>query len=111
LEIEIDEHSTLPEEAARRFALYSRSKRAVRQITSRIADVRPELEILNSQSEALEKIIAERDEAGIEKFTAKKSAPIVRGSKIEKRFPARVVIFLQMGLKFWWAGRRATMTI
>src|SRR5882762_9203828 len=87
LEIEIDEHSTLPEEAARRFALYSRSKRAVRQITSRIAAIRPELDVLNSQSEVLEKIIAERDEAALEKFTAKKSAPIVRGSKTEKKIP------------------------
>jgi len=87
IEIEIDEHSTLPEEAARRFALYSRSKRAVRQITSRIAAIRPELDILNSQSEALEKIIAERDEAAIEKFTAKKSAPTARGSKTEKKIP------------------------
>jgi predicted ribosome quality control (RQC) complex YloA/Tae2 family protein len=89
VEIEIDEHSTLPEEAARRFALYSRSKRAVRQITSRIAAIRPELDILNSQSEALEKIIAERDEAALESFTAKKSAPTARGSKqkTEKKIP------------------------
>jgi predicted ribosome quality control (RQC) complex YloA/Tae2 family protein len=87
LEIEIDEHSTLPEEAERRFALYSRSKRAVRQITSRIAAIRPDLDELNSQSEALEKIIAERDEAALEKFTAKKSAPIGRGSKTEKKIP------------------------
>ncbi|HMG73215.1 MAG TPA: NFACT family protein [Pyrinomonadaceae bacterium] len=89
VEIEIDEHSTLPEEAARRFALYSRSKRAVRQITSRIAAIRPELDILNLQSEALEKMIAERDEAAFEKFTAKKSAPTARGSKqkAEKKIP------------------------
>jgi predicted ribosome quality control (RQC) complex YloA/Tae2 family protein len=87
VEIEIDEHSTLPEEAARRFALYSRSKRAARQITSRIATIRPELDVLSSQSEALEKIIAERDEAALEKFTAKKSVPTTRGSKTEKKIP------------------------
>ena len=86
-EIEIDEHSTLPEEAARRFALYSRSKRAVRQINSRIAAIRPELDALNSQSEALEKIIAEQDEAALDKLTAKKSAPTTRGSKAEKKIP------------------------
>jgi predicted ribosome quality control (RQC) complex YloA/Tae2 family protein len=45
------------------------------------------LEILNSQSEALEKIIAERDEAALEKFTAKKSVPTARGSKTEKKIP------------------------
>jgi predicted ribosome quality control (RQC) complex YloA/Tae2 family protein len=89
LEIEIDEHSTLPEEAERRFALYSRSKRAVKQITSRLAAVRTELDALNSESDALEKILDERDEPALEKFTAKKSslpAP-ARGSKAEKKIP------------------------
>ena len=89
VEIEIDEHSTLTQEAERRFALYSRSKRAIKQITSRLATVRTELDALNSESEALEKIIAERDEAALEKLTAKNSslpAP-ARGSKTEKKIP------------------------
>src|SRR5207237_2216052 len=34
IEVEIDEQVTLPEEASRRFGLYSRSKRAVSQINS-----------------------------------------------------------------------------
>jgi predicted ribosome quality control (RQC) complex YloA/Tae2 family protein len=89
VEIEIDEHSTLPEEAERRFALYSRSKRAVKQITSRLEIIRTELEAFNSQSEILEKIISERDEAALEKFTEKKSAPSARarGAKAEKKIP------------------------
>jgi predicted ribosome quality control (RQC) complex YloA/Tae2 family protein len=89
VEIEIDEHSTLPEEAERRFALYSRSKRAVRQITSRIVAIRPELDVLSSQCEALKKIIAERDEAALEKFTAKGPVPAARarGSKTDKKVP------------------------
>jgi predicted ribosome quality control (RQC) complex YloA/Tae2 family protein len=74
VEIEIDEQSTLPEEASRRFALYSRSKRAVKQITTRLETVRAQLDALNSRYESLEKIIAERDEAALEKFTAA-SAP------------------------------------
>jgi predicted ribosome quality control (RQC) complex YloA/Tae2 family protein len=89
VEIEIDEHSTLPEEAERRFALYSRSKRAVKQINSRLATTRTEFDLVSSQSEALEKIIAERDEAALEEFTAKQSARPVRarGSKTEKKIP------------------------
>jgi predicted ribosome quality control (RQC) complex YloA/Tae2 family protein len=89
VELEMDQHSTLPEEAERRFALYSRSRRAVRQIASRIAAIGPEMDLLNSQSEALEKIVAERDEAALEKFTARKSAPSAsgRGGKIEKKIP------------------------
>ncbi len=89
VEIEIDEQSTLPEEAERRFALYSRSKRAVKQITSRTAAVRSELDLLDAHHEALERIIAARDEAKLDQFTAKKSAPAARarGSKAEKRIP------------------------
>ncbi len=89
VEIEVEEHSTIPEEAERRFALYSRSKRAVKQITSRLATVRSELDVVGSQSEALERIIVERDEAALEKFTAKKSTPSARarGSKTEKKIP------------------------
>ncbi len=88
VELEIDEHSTLPEEAERQFALYSRSRRAVRQITSRIDAIHPEMALLQSQHEALEIIIAERDEAALEKFTAKKSAPASgRGKKAEKKIP------------------------
>lgn len=74
VEIEIDEQSTLPEEASRRFALYSRSKRAVKQITTRLEAIRAQLGALDSRYESLEEIIAERDEATLEKFTAA-SAP------------------------------------
>jgi predicted ribosome quality control (RQC) complex YloA/Tae2 family protein len=89
VEIEVDQQSTLPEEAERRFALYSRSKRAVKQITSRTAAVQSELDLLDAQHEALEKIIAGRDDAALDQFTAKKSAPVARarGSKSEKKIP------------------------
>ena len=75
IEIEIDEQLTLPEEASRRFALYSRSKRAVKQIDTRITAIQAQLKELNSRQELLEKIIAERDEAALETFTAKRSVP------------------------------------
>jgi predicted ribosome quality control (RQC) complex YloA/Tae2 family protein len=89
VEIELDEHSTLPEEAERRFALYSRSKRAVKQITSRLEAIQTELDAVNAQSRALEKIMVERDEAALLKFTEKKTAPTARarGSKSEKKIP------------------------
>jgi predicted ribosome quality control (RQC) complex YloA/Tae2 family protein len=68
VEIEIDEQSTLQEEASRRFALYSRSKRAVQQITARLRSIRAELEALDTTFAVLEKIIVDRDEAALEKF-------------------------------------------
>jgi len=69
IDLEIDENLTLQEEAARRFALYSRSKRAVKQIGSRIAAVSAEIAKLESQLGALEEIIAARDDASLEVFT------------------------------------------
>lgn len=43
IEIEVDEKLTVPEEASRRFKLYSRSKRARAQIAKRIKEVKAEL--------------------------------------------------------------------
>ncbi len=93
IEIEIDEQTTLPEEAARLFALYSRSKRAVKQITARLETIRVQLEALNSRSESLETIIAGRDEAALEKYVAASAPPAVVGGprgkpgKKEKKIP------------------------
>jgi predicted ribosome quality control (RQC) complex YloA/Tae2 family protein len=93
LEIGLDQQTTLPEEAARRFALYSRSKRAVKQITTRLEMIRVQLEGLTSRSESLEKIIAARDEAALEKFVAASAPPTVVGGsrsktgKKEKKIP------------------------
>ena len=63
LEIQIDERSTLQEEAARRFALYQKSKRAVGQIERRIESVNRELDELLSQQRRLEDAIVSRDTA------------------------------------------------
>jgi predicted ribosome quality control (RQC) complex YloA/Tae2 family protein len=94
IEIEIEEQTTLPEEASRRFALYSRSKRAVAQITNRIAGVQVQLEQLNSQSESLEQVLATHDATALEKFVTTTSAPSVTAGrsggarrKPEKKIP------------------------
>jgi len=49
MEIEIDEKLSIPEEAARRFEKYARSKRARKQIASRIAQVKSELTNLETR--------------------------------------------------------------
>lgn len=54
--IELDESTTLPEEAQRRFAMYQRSKRANAQISSRIVAVKKQLqEFLKEQRELEER--------------------------------------------------------
>ena len=70
IEVEIDEQLTLPEEASRRFGLYSRSKRAVTQINARIEATRAELNNLKSQERTLEEIIEEHDEASLDRFVS-----------------------------------------
>lgn len=81
IEIELDESSSLPEEAARRFALYSRSKRAVTQIRVRIDAVRSRLRDLQSQQESVEKDLAQGQLAA----GSKKSAPTAQAGEIKKQ--------------------------
>jgi predicted ribosome quality control (RQC) complex YloA/Tae2 family protein len=69
IEIEVDENSTLQEEAARRFARYGKAKRAAQEITRRLVELENELESLNAQLSEIERIIAERDEAALESFS------------------------------------------
>lgn len=54
VEIEIDESASLQEEAQRRFAMYSRSKRAIAQINSRMEIVRVQLRDLKAQEKSIE---------------------------------------------------------
>lgn len=54
IEVEIDENRTIPDEAANRFALYSRSKRARVHIANRIRQVKAELADLETKREQLE---------------------------------------------------------
>lgn len=54
IEIELDENLSLQEEAARRFELYSRSKRALGQIELRIGLVKSEIEKLEEKFARLE---------------------------------------------------------
>ena len=81
IEIELDESTSLQEEAARRFALYSRSKRAVTEIQRRIDAVRSHLRELQSQQELLETDLA----GGNLSSASKKSAPAAPASGTKKQ--------------------------
>ena len=61
MEIELGESTSLPEEAQRRFALYQRSKRARRQIASRIVAVEREIDRLQVEQKKLDDQLAESD--------------------------------------------------
>jgi predicted ribosome quality control (RQC) complex YloA/Tae2 family protein len=59
IEVEVDRNLSLQEEAARRFARYSRSKRAITQIQSRIELGQKQLRKLQAEQESLEETIAD----------------------------------------------------
>jgi len=91
IDVEVDENLTLQEEAARRFALYSRSKRAVEHIGSRLEAARSDVAKSEAKLDHLEKIVAERDDAALATFMDSGSARIPStGSskkKEEKKIP------------------------
>jgi predicted ribosome quality control (RQC) complex YloA/Tae2 family protein len=66
--LEIDEHASLQEEAARRFARYTKAKRAAQETAARIETSNAELAALEQRQQALERIIEARDAAALEAF-------------------------------------------
>ena len=68
IELELDENSTLQEEAARRFSRYTKARRAVQEITQRRAALAKEMETLRARESELESIIEARDEEGLDNF-------------------------------------------
>jgi predicted ribosome quality control (RQC) complex YloA/Tae2 family protein len=84
IEVEIDEQLTLPEEASRRFGLYSRSKRAISQINSRLAATHAELNKLKSQERTLEELIEQRDESALDQFGSVRSGTARGPSSVDR---------------------------
>jgi predicted ribosome quality control (RQC) complex YloA/Tae2 family protein len=74
IELEVDENRTLQEEAARRFARYTKAKRAAREISERLEKIEPELAALEAKRAELEGIIAARDETALDAFDGGESA-------------------------------------
>lgn len=85
IEIEVDEKLTLPEEASRRFALYSRSKRAQKQISARLAQAESELSQLQTREKELERIIEARDEAALATVTSSAGPAVASSTPRSKR--------------------------
>jgi predicted ribosome quality control (RQC) complex YloA/Tae2 family protein len=80
IELELDENSSLQDEAARRFARYAKAKRAAQGLAQRLATLEKESEALLTRQDELERIIRARDKAALEGFIgeAKREA---RGAK------------------------------
>lgn len=68
IELEVDENSSLQEEAQRRFALYTKARRASTEIAERLGTIAVELEKLEAQRDELERIISARDSDALDAF-------------------------------------------
>jgi len=72
IEIEVDENATLQEEAAHRFARYTKAKRAIEHTTARLLTIDDELATLTAREAELARIITDRDDAALDLFTGEK---------------------------------------
>ena len=88
IEIEVDENASLQDEAARRFRLYGKAKRARAEIASRMEQIDREIAQLNRRSEEIDRILREKDLTALELFVSAKTAqqrslkePRVRGGR------------------------------
>jgi predicted ribosome quality control (RQC) complex YloA/Tae2 family protein len=89
IELEIDEQATLQEEAARRFARYTKARRAAQEIAQRLEVLDGELTSLRARQHKLEESIAARDEAALEDFgeAGKEKAPTPARRKAAEAVP------------------------
>lgn len=73
IELEIDENRTLQEEAAHRFARYTKARRAAQEIAQRLDELQKELDAIEAQRAELGRIIASRDATALADFDRKEA--------------------------------------
>ena len=81
IELEIDENSSLQDEAARRFRSYTKAKKAREEIAARLMNVEREIEQLEARRQQLDRIIEQRDTAALESFDKAAAPPSPKTSK------------------------------
>jgi predicted ribosome quality control (RQC) complex YloA/Tae2 family protein len=75
IEIELDENTSLQDAAGESFSRYSKSKRAVEEVGTRLIQIDRELEEFEQKKVMLEKAIADRDETALLTFGERKEKP------------------------------------
>lgn len=89
IELEVDENSSLQEEAARRFARYTKARRASREIAERLAVLEKDLKRLEEEREELESRLA-RECQNLNAFGAHSEREAERGALQKKKQPEQV---------------------
>lgn len=74
IEIEVDEKTSLQDEAARRFRLYGKAKRAREEIAERMAQIDREIAQLHGRLDEIDRILREKDLTAFELFVSAKAA-------------------------------------
>ena len=74
IEIEVDENTSLKDEAARRFRLYGKAKRAREEIAERMVQIDREIAQLHGQLEEIVRILREKDLTAFERFVSAQAA-------------------------------------
>ncbi|MEJ7710479.1 MAG: NFACT RNA binding domain-containing protein [Pyrinomonadaceae bacterium] len=87
IEIEVDDNLSLQDEAARRYQMYGKSKRAAQEIDRRLAELEKEISHLSEAQLRVETAIAERDYAAFPQSVEGGKQPFVNKS-IRKKLAA-----------------------
>lgn len=87
IEIEVDENVTLPEAANSCFSRYTKGKRAMEELGSRLIQIGQELKDLDAKLMKLEAAIGSRDAAALNEFEEKTTSPAKLNRK-QKASPA-----------------------
>lgn len=76
IEVEVDENTSLQDEATRRFRLYTKAKHAREEVVGRLANVDREIAQLENRAADLEHIINQRDAEALESFDKSPAKPV-----------------------------------
>ena len=83
IEIDVDENVSLQDEAARRFRLYGKAKRAREEIALRMEQIGREIAQLQRRLEEIDRILREKDLTALELFVSAKTTQ--QGSAVKPR--------------------------
>ena len=76
IELEVDENMSLQDAAAEYFSRYGKSKRAVEEIDTRLAEIERELDKLEARKLRMEEAIATGDVSALEEFSEARAKPV-----------------------------------
>ena len=91
IELDVDENSSLQDEAARYFARYTKAKTATREITKRLAEAAAQLTKLELKQEELANIVAARDEVALAAFFHAAGGTSATAAGAKKKKPAEKI--------------------